>query len=245
MCMPDASGQNTLMDSHWAPMPISCFLRAFKRLEIHLLVAIIVIPGSLASCLALLSLLGAAIAAPSPAADLAHGTTAELALQGCQTIAPTTFDLLDINNPDLPIEFDWFFTVARRDGVNTRITAFTFEGIPAGATGCMLAFDSPKPTSEGQYGYGPSVTVDIWSTQPWTIPHSPTYSKQPPRDQLVATLNVPISEEQEAFHTILASNTCSHTMSFLAEYSPWQKGDGMAFWLNQPGTVGFSMVFNC
>ncbi|KLJ11065.1 hypothetical protein EMPG_13644 [Blastomyces silverae] len=37
----------------------------------------------------------------------------------------------------------------------------------------MLAFDSPKPTYEGEYGYGPSVTVDIWSTQHWTVPHSP------------------------------------------------------------------------
>ncbi|OJD27421.1 hypothetical protein ACJ73_01178 [Blastomyces percursus] len=192
-----------------------------------------VIPRSLASCLALLSLLGTAIAAPSPTADPYHDKTVDLAPRACQTLYPEVFYWLDKTYPNITIEAN-SFSVMRRKGVNTRVAGIVFVGITVGSTGCMLGYDSPSPGFPGEYGEGPSVTVDIWSTHPWTEPYSPTYSRQPLKNQKVSSINIPTQVDQDPFHTILASGTCSYNMTFLAEYSPWQQGDGTALWDNKP-----------
>ncbi|PGH02041.1 hypothetical protein GX51_04853 [Blastomyces parvus] len=204
-------------------------------------------PSSLASCLALCSLLGAAIAAPSPspAADLVVRKENDLKVKDkCQVVRATVYALLSVDTPHAPTGSNEVH-LERRNGFNSRKTAMTFEGIPPGATGCMLTWDSPEPQHSGQYGDGPSVTVDVWSTAPWSSRQLPTYANPPPKNQMVSTFNVPVNQGQKGFHTVLVSSTCSPTMSFLLEYSSWQKGDGRADWADRPGVVGFSMVFNC
>ncbi|PGH34503.1 hypothetical protein GX50_02686 [[Emmonsia] crescens] len=201
----------------------------------------------LAGHLALFCLLGAAIAAPAPAADLAPNKTVSLAPRARPTIPPTLIDIMDASNPHTAYLGN-AFTIQRMGGtgLNNLISTFTFANIPGGATGCSLAIEFPPTQRDNQIGFGPSVTVDIWSTDPWSPygPAYPTYYSQPRKNQLVGTINIPITRTQTPFKTIVASNTCSPTMSWLAEYSTWQQGDGAAYWYNSPGYVGFSLIFD-
>lgn len=196
---------------------------------------------------ALFCLLGVAIAAPAPAAaDPAPNRTVSLAPRARTTIPPTLIDIMDVSNSNTAYLGN-AFTIQRRSGQNNLISTFTFANIPGGATGCSLAIEFPSTQRGDQIGFGPSVTVDIWSTDPWS-PYGergyPTYSNQPRKDQLVGTINIPTTQSQTPFKTIVASNTCSPTMSWLAEYSTWQQGGGAAYWYNSPGYVGFSLIFD-
>ncbi|GKZ91327.1 hypothetical protein AnigIFM59636_003579 [Aspergillus niger] len=176
----------------------------------------------------------ASVASTSP-------TPANLIPRACTTIAPTAIDILDSANPNTPSTGQQF-SLARTATTNTKISALTFTGIPNGATGCMLAIDIPalaQPIATG------SSQADIWTTNPWDLTSAPTWNNQPTRREMVSTFQFPTSPTTSPFHTILASNTCSNTMSFLALLSTWQTTAGSVDFPNSIGgsqPIGFSLT---
>ncbi|KAE8386994.1 hypothetical protein BDV23DRAFT_175029 [Aspergillus alliaceus] len=188
---------------------------------------------------ALLALIfSAAIAVPTPT---------ELVPRACTTLAPSIIDVLDAANPNTPSPGQQF-TLERSGSPlkNNKIAALTFNNIPAGATGCRLELGFP-PLSEGQIAPR-DIQADIWSTDPWDSSSLPTYNHQPNKREMVATTIFPKGPTTQASHTVLASNTCSSTMSWLALLSEWQNFPGSVNFQNSIGNgpeFGFSLVFNC
>ncbi|KAL3456970.1 hypothetical protein BJX64DRAFT_29277 [Aspergillus heterothallicus] len=166
--------------------------------------------------------------------------------RACTTVAPSVIDVLRISTPDNASPGQQF-TLSRSGSPvgDTQRSALSFD-VPPGSTGCMLQVQIPVLTENEQIASGQS-RVDIWSTQPWTSASLPTWNNPPQRDQFVSTFGFETEETSAPFQTILHSNTCSTTMSYLVELSGWQ-GEGSVNFSNSPGGVdgiGFSMVFNC
>ncbi|PYH92413.1 hypothetical protein BO71DRAFT_400572 [Aspergillus ellipticus CBS 707.79] len=191
---------------------------------------------SISAVLAVLA--STALAAPTPAGDLIP--------RACTTIAPTIIDILDVSTPNTPSPGQ-HFSLARTPNTNTRVSAITFNNIPAGATGCMLEIDIPALAQDNQIASGDS-QADIWTTSPWDSSSLPTWNNQPALREMVSTFTFPTQKNTNPFHTVLASNTCSSTMSFLARLSTWQTHEGHVDFQNLIGganPIGWSLVYNC
>ncbi|PGG96458.1 hypothetical protein AJ79_09583 [Helicocarpus griseus UAMH5409] len=192
-----------------------------------------------------LTLLGTTTASPAP-----DKTT--LAPRACSTIGPSIIDVLYASTGD-NANPGQYFTLARggNPAYNTIKSALTFEYIPAGATGCMLAVEFPVLDQDEEIATGPSVTAEVWSTAPWTWNNLPTYNNPPQKDQMVGTVNFPTQKTTSVFKTIVASDTCEPVMSFLVEHSGWQQGEGTVHFYNTLGwkvglePIGFSLIYNC
>ncbi|PWY69054.1 hypothetical protein BO70DRAFT_382601 [Aspergillus heteromorphus CBS 117.55] len=178
------------------------------------------------------------VATPTPAAPLVA--------RACTTIAPTIIDVLDSSTPNTARPGE-DLSLARSASANTRVSAFTFNNIPAGATGCMLEIDIPVLTENNEIAEGSS-QADIWTTSPWDSSSLPTWNNQPTLQAMVSTFIFPTGQTSSPFHTVLASNSCSSTMSFLARLSTWQTTEGHVDFQNSIGgsqPIGWSLVFNC
>jgi hypothetical protein len=160
-------------------------------------------------------------------------------------------DVLRVSTPDNASPGQQF-TVSRAGypPYNTQISALTFNYIPASATGCMLEIDIPALAQANQIAEG-ATQVDIWTTDPWDYYSLPTYNKPPKKREMVGTYIFPTQPTSAETKTIIASNTCSDTMSFLVELSGWQTQSGSVSFYNTLGgkqgivPIGFRMVFNC
>jgi len=204
---------------------------------------------STTSLLLTISLLSLSGALPAPAPD----ATLNLVPRACSTIGPAIINALSKASPDTP-NTSQPFRLARTGGPNSNTikSAITFEYIPqgAGATGCMLQIQFPALTTDNQIASGTGTQADVWSTQPFTD-GSNTWNHPPVKDQFVATTIFPTQKSSQVFKTILASNSCSPTMSYLLELSGWQQGAGSVQFYNSLGgkqglqPIGFSMIFNC
>ncbi|RAL03284.1 uncharacterized protein BO80DRAFT_423217 [Aspergillus ibericus CBS 121593] len=175
---------------------------------------------------------------------LASPTPVDLAARACTTISPTIIDVLDSANPNTPSPGQ-HFSLARSATANTKVSALTFTGIPNDATGCMLAVDIPALTQPIAQG---SSQADIWSTDPWDSNSLPTWANQPNRREMVGTYQFPNAPTTTPAHTIVASNACSTTMSWLALLSTWQSTAGSVDFDNSvtgSNPIGFSLVYNC
>jgi hypothetical protein len=60
----------------------------------------------------------------------------------------------------------------------------------------------------------------------------------------VASLEFPNYKSQGPFKTVLMSNACQESVSFLLELSDWQQQAGNVDFYQQAGE-GFEMVYNC
>jgi hypothetical protein len=188
-------------------------------------------------------LLAAATASPTPTEDLVP--------RACGTLGPSVIDVLRVSTPDNASPGQQF-TVSRAGypPYNTQISAITFNYIPQGATGCMLEIDIPVLTQPNQIAEG-ATQVDIWTTDPWDWHSLPTYNRPPKRREMVGTYIFPTQPTTEESKRIIASNTCSDTMSFLVELSNWQTQSGSVNFYNTLGgkqgivPIGFRMIFNC
>ncbi|PYI03167.1 hypothetical protein BO78DRAFT_323441 [Aspergillus sclerotiicarbonarius CBS 121057] len=175
---------------------------------------------------------------------LASPTPVDLVARACTTISPSTIDVLDSANPNTP-STGQHFSLARTATANTKVSALTFTGIPNDATGCMLTIDIPALTQPIAQGAN---QADIWSTDPWDSNSPPTWNNQPNKREMVGTYQFPNTPTSTPAHTIIASNTCSTTMSWLALLSTWQTTSGTVDFQNSiAGTnpTGFSLVYNC
>lgn len=189
-----------------------------------------------------LALIGISSALPTATAD-AEPDAAALVPRACTTVGPSHINVLQRSDPNRPHRGNTF-NLTRSGGSNQAISVVTFANIPAGATGCMLRFDLPRLERPNQIASGEAIQSDVWSVAPDPNGVS-TWNNPPARDQFVATTRFPTGTTESAFSTYLASNTCSPTMSFLFELSSWQQGAGSVVFDNNPGYLGFSMVFNC
>ncbi|PWY76096.1 hypothetical protein BO94DRAFT_208750 [Aspergillus sclerotioniger CBS 115572] len=175
---------------------------------------------------------------------IASPTSVDLAARACTTISPSIIDVLDSANPDSPSPGQ-HFSLARFATEHTKISALTFTGIPNDATGCMLAIDIPVLTHPIAQGAN---QADIWSTDPWDSTSLPTWNNQPKRREMVETYQFPNTQTSSPTHTILASNTFSSTLSWVALLSTWQTTLGTVDFLNSisgGNPIGFSLVYNC
>ncbi|KAE8353850.1 hypothetical protein BDV28DRAFT_164669 [Aspergillus coremiiformis] len=189
--------------------------------------------------MALLAVLfSAATAVPTPS---------ELLPRACTTIAPSIIHTLDAANPNTPSPGQE--VALERIGAplkNNKLSALTFTNIPAGSTGCRLEIEFP-PLTDGQIAPG-DTQADIWSTDPWDSNSLPTYSHQPHKKEMVATYIFSKGPTANSTHTVLASNSCSSTMSWMALLSEWQSSPGNVHFRNSVGNgqnLGFMLVFNC
>ncbi|KAL2869599.1 uncharacterized protein BJX67DRAFT_333499 [Aspergillus lucknowensis] len=185
--------------------------------------------------LAVSLLLSAAQAAPT------------LTTRACATVTPSVIDVLRISTPDNASPGQQF-TLSRAGSPvsQTQKSALSFD-IPEGAIGCMLQIQIPVLTRDNQIASG-DTQADIWTTQPWTSSQLPTWRNPPQRDQFVSTFRFETQKTTTPFQTVLHSNSCSTTMSYLVELSDWQGGEGSVDFYNSPGGsegIGFSMVYNC
>ncbi|KAB8278129.1 hypothetical protein BDV30DRAFT_204157 [Aspergillus minisclerotigenes] len=183
-------------------------------------------------------LFSTAIAVPTPT---------ELLPRACTTLAPAVINTLDAANPNTPYSGQQF-TLERSGSplIDNKISVLTFSKIPAGATGCRLEIELP-PLSDGQIA--PSNTqADVWSADPGDGSSLPTYNHPPHKREMVATYIFPKGPTTKATHTVLASNTCSTTMSWLVQLSEWQSSAGSVNFQNSVGNgadIGFMLVYNC
>lgn len=183
-------------------------------------------------------LFSTAIAVPAPT---------ELLPRACTTLAPAVINILDAANPNTPYSGQQF-TLERSGSplVDNKISVLTFNNIPAGATGCRLEIELP-PLSDGQIA--PSDTqADVWSADPVDGSSFPTYNHPPHKREMVATYIFPKGPTTKSTHTVLASNTCSTTMSWLVQLSEWQSSAGSVNFQNSVGNgadIGFMLVYNC
>lgn len=189
-------------------------------------------------------------ALPTAAAD-AEPQPLSLVPRACSTLGPSTINILEKGDPDHP-HTGLIFNLAHGGGPgsNDFISVVTFNHIPAGATGCMLQVEYPPLQYPNQIATGPATQADVWSVAP--DPNSmSTWNNPPARNQFVATTIFPTAASAQGSKTILMSNTCSPTMSFLFEQSDWQQGGGSIRFYNSAGgnqglpPLGFSMIFNC
>jgi hypothetical protein len=182
-------------------------------------------------------------ASPEPAA-------AALLPRACTTIPPSSINILQKGDPSHPHN-GLIFNLARGGNPpsNEYISVVTFTNIPPGATGCMLRVQFPPLQYPNQITIGPANQADVWSVAPDPNGLS-TWNNPPARDQWVATTRFPEAKSETPTEGVLASNTCSPTMSFLFEQSDWQGGGSVRFYNSAGGNsglppLGFSMVFNC
>jgi len=194
----------------------------------------------------LLSLISLSYALPAPAPD----ATADLVPRSCITLAPSKISILRKAYPDTPSTGSTF-GLARTGGANSNTieSVVTFDYIPAGSTGCMLQPQYPPLASDNQIASGTGTQADVWSTKPSGL--GATWNNPPVKDQFIATTIFPTQKSTQVFKTILASNSCSPTMSFLFQLSDWQQGAGYVDFYNTLGgkqglhPIGFSMIFDC
>ncbi|KAH1494149.1 hypothetical protein KXX06_002509 [Aspergillus fumigatus] len=187
-------------------------------------------------------LLAAATASPTPSEDLEA--------RACAGLGPSVIDVLRVSTPDNASPGQQF-TLSRAGypPYNTQISAITFNYIPPNATGCMLEIDIPALSQPNQIAEG-ATQVDIWTTDPWNYLSLPTYNNPPKRREMVGTYIFPTQPTTEASKTIIASNTCSDTMSFLVELSNWQQQSGSVTFYNTLGgkqgiePTGFKMIYS-
>ncbi|EEH40727.1 hypothetical protein PAAG_02703 [Paracoccidioides lutzii Pb01] len=199
--------------------------------------------------LAVLFLLGAATAAPAPDNTANHEPSkANLVPRSCQTAAPKIFALLDENRPKDFIPRKDFFAFSRQSKSphNDLLATFSFE-LPPGATGCMLQIQ--WPALDFAISSGPSETAEVWKVQPWGahVPGSikPSFANQPELDQMVGTVNFFPGPQTSPYKTIVASDSCKPTMSFLVKFADWQQGGGFVKFHNKLDQIGWSMIYNC
>jgi hypothetical protein len=196
------------------------------------------------------SLLSLTSALPTATAD-PDASPADLVRRTCATLGPSIIDILEKGDPDQPHNGQ-VFNLARAggQGSNQFISVVTFNYIPAGATGCMLKVQYPPFQYPNEIATGDATQADVWSVAPDPAGVS-TWNNPPALNQFVATTIFPEAASTEPFETILMSNSCSPTMSFLFEQSDWQQGGGSVQFYNTLGgkqglvPLGFSMIFDC
>jgi len=177
--------------------------------------------------------------------NAAPTATNDLVARACTTVTPSWVDILDKAYPNQGNTGSKFaLTRTGGPGTNTRKTAFIFQNIPAGSTGCMLQIEWPAGSD---FGDG-SNTANLFTTEDfhtWT----PTWNHQPKTIAQVASTNLPTDKNSDAFKTILYADSCKPNMGFLLELAEWQQQAG-DFSFTQKGwgydtKIGFSMIYNC
>lgn len=178
-------------------------------------------------------------------------TPADLTPRTCAGLGPATIDVLWRTSPNWPYTGQEF-VLSRGYGVNMIVSLLTFDYIPQDATGCMLQITIPALDTPNEIARGSSIQADIWTTDPWWPNNPPTWNTQPAKREMVATFRFPTYTTESVFQTILASNVCSHPMTFLVELSDWQTGGtGNVDFFNTLGEkeniepLGFEMIYNC
>ncbi|KAE8149873.1 hypothetical protein BDV25DRAFT_172543 [Aspergillus avenaceus] len=183
-------------------------------------------------------LLSAVTAVPTPS---------ELLPRACTTLAPSAIDILDASTPSSPNTGTQFQLERTSSRQNVKISALTFNNIPAGSTGCRLEIEFPPLTRSNEVAHGAN-GAQVWSTDPWEASSPPTWSQQPNKREMVGTYNFPTAQTQAPSHTVIASNSCSSTMSWLVELADWQQTEGGVDFQNSVNGIektGFMLVFNC
>ena len=126
-------------------------------------------------------------------------------------------------------------------GSNFRKAGITFN-IPAGSTGCALHFALPAITVPNQVAVGAN-TVDVFGASP-AVTSATTWDTQPATTTKWASFNAP-DYVTGASSTILLSDTCKTTMSYVLQLADWQQNQGQVFILQSPPSSGFYMTYNC
>ncbi|KAE8372209.1 hypothetical protein BDV26DRAFT_286145 [Aspergillus bertholletiae] len=174
-------------------------------------------------------------------------TPAELLPRACTTVAPSYINILDAANPNTPYPGQQF-TLERGGSPlsDNKISVVTFANLPAGATGCQLAIELP-PLSKDQIAPG-DIQADVRNSSPVVDSSVPTYNNPPQKGNIVSTYIFPEGPTTQSAKTILVSNTCSTTMSWLVQLSEWQTTGGSVNFANTAGNggnIGFSLIYNC
>jgi hypothetical protein len=144
-----------------------------------------------------------------------------------------------------PVSSDPGILMARTGGPGTNDikAGITFNGIPAGATGCMLSFALPPVTSPNEFAVGAN-NFDVFGVSA-PITTSTDWNNQPSTTTKWASMDVPEWVQTQPFQTVLMSDTCSPTMSFLLQLSDWQQQAGQVAIPVDGVTSGFWMTYNC
>lgn len=191
-----------------------------------------------AAVISTLALLGLTSAVPTP-----DPSPAELAPRACTTITPSFVATISKQFPDSQSTTYSRYGLGRTNGPgsNNESAVFRFDGIPSGATGCMLEF---------KYGRGQSLATGANDASLFTVRgqvnERTTWNNYPVKDTKVSSLQFPTSPAPADFRTIVYSSTCpsSGSVSFLLEMSDWQQNAG-SISFHQTYISGFSMIYNC
>ncbi|KAF7504143.1 hypothetical protein GJ744_002661 [Endocarpon pusillum] len=191
-----------------------------------------------AAAISTLATLGFILASPTPMA-----APADLTARACTTIQPAYISYFEKATPTESTSGFGNYRLARTGGPNSNTikSAFRFDKIPAGATGCMLQF---------QLGAGQAPAVGANDASLFTVngqvDDTTNWNNQPIKNTQVSSLQFPTTRAPEAYKTIVYASTCpeSGSVSFLLEESDWQQNAGsIAF--SQGSASGFSMIYNC
>lgn len=182
-----------------------------------------------------LALLSAASAIPMSSPVLARGN--------CQTVPPTTIDVMDASDPDgFKTGHKFRLESTGNPIANTKISALTFA-LPSGATGCVLRIHKPPIVSGNN-------VADVWTTSPWNAHAPPTWNNLPHKNEMVGKLIFPKDRSSQEDVKNIASNVCSTTMSYLVEFTKPPPSEGSVEFYNTAGSgsnndMGFDMQYNC
>lgn len=190
-------------------------------------------------CLAAtLSLLSLSIAAPT--ADASASATEDLVPRACTTIQPSFISYLDSAHPNQANSgLHYRLSPTGGSGSNKITTVMRFDSIPAGSTGCMFQYAYPANKALGTG----ATQADLFGTKD-PVSSANNWNNKPVKTTKWASLEFPNYKIQGPFKTVLMSNTCQESVSFLLELSDWQQQAGNVDFYQQAGE-GFEMVYNC
>jgi len=175
-------------------------------------------------------------------------TPAQLAPRACTTVTPDVFITFTKQNP-LYSSPGGLVLLNRTGGAGSNVAkaGFTFNNVPAGATGCQLQFRLPAITQPNQFATGAN-TVNVFGVQS-PITYQTTWNNPPVLTTQWGSINIP-EWTTGATETIVASNTCSSSVSYEIELADWQQNAGLVEFYNSgfdrsPPNQGFFLVYNC
>lgn len=168
----------------------------------------------LAATLSLLSLSTAA-----PTADASPSATEDLVSRACTTIQPSFISYLDSAHPN-QANSGLHYRLSRTGGPSSNkiTTIMRFDGIPAGSTGCMLQYAYPANKALGTG----ATQANLYGTKD-PVSSANNWNNKPVKTTKWASLEFPNYKSQDPFKTVLMSNTCQQSVSFMLELSDWQQ----------------------
>jgi hypothetical protein len=130
-------------------------------------------------------------------------------------------------------------------------TGFSFNNLPANATGCMLQFEYPSVWLKDLFATGAN-NFDVFASET-PIAYGTSWDTQPGKAGFLTSGNVAEWITTEEFKTNLwSTSSCGPGLSFIIELSDWQQDYGRIEMLNGGFTSmpiainsGFSIIYYC